>query len=470
MGRNSPLRPLPMPKLDTSNLEKVANAYRCQLAIPARLRPIIGKAKLVKGLGTGDLTKANMLKLRVLHDFRKTLHDAERKLKGQREDPLMAEALQWREAFAQEAKEGDGGPHSPDYVSTALEARYEALVKAEGEQRASAMVKVAAGKEMPIVALIEDWLTERGMRPRQVHDFRRAVSKLTTWLAAQGHPPTIEGVTKRIASDYRMATFVRPGVNPKTANKDISALSSLWKFAMRRALVDSIPWARQSLTATNGGSERIHKLPFEDHEVARLLRASGERLPANHVRPSPMLKDAITILALSGMRVEELARMKVADLRDLAGPVPHIDLKGSKTAAARRLVPIHTDALPIFLRRSQGKDASQFVFEELATPPDGWERGSAITKAFGRLRARLGIGERLEGQRQASKDLHSLRRWHASKCRDALNAGAQGFTMYTVADNLGHAKGGLGLSMTSHYAGKESLEAKSKAVEAVKLP
>jgi hypothetical protein len=74
------------------------------------------------------------------------------------------------------------------------------------------------------------------------------------------------------------------------------------------------------------------------------------------------------------------------------------------------------------------------------------------------------------GQQQASKDLHSLRRSHASKCRDALNSGAQGFTMYTVADNLGHAKGGLGLSMTSHYAGKESLEAKAKAVEAVRLP
>ena len=101
-----------MPKLDTSNLEKVANSYRCQLAVPARLRPIIGKAKLVKGLGTGDLARANMLKLRVLHDFKKALHDAKRKLKGQKDDPLMAEALQWREAFAREAQEGDGGPRS----------------------------------------------------------------------------------------------------------------------------------------------------------------------------------------------------------------------------------------------------------------------------------------------------------------------------------------------------------------------
>jgi integrase len=452
-----------MPKLDTSNLEKVANAYRVQLAVPARLRPIIGKAKLVKGLGTGDLAKANMLKLRVLHDFRKALHDAERKLKGQKDDPLMAEALQWREAFAQEAKEGDGGRYSPDYVSTALEARYEELVKAEGEQRASAMVKVAAGKEMPIVALIDDWLTERGMRPRQVHDFRRAVTKLTTWLAAEGHPPTIEGVTKRIASDYRMATFVRVGALPRTANKDVSALSSLWKFAVRRDMMEVNPWQGQRLPKSggaNGGS--IHKLPFEDAEVARLLTS-------NH--SSPMLRDAITILALSGMRVEELARMKVADLR-LDHPTPHIDLKGSKTAAARRLVPCHSQALPIIRRRSEGKAATDYLFHELPTPLEGSasERGQPITRAFGRLRERLGIGERLEGQRQASKDLHSLRRWHAARCRDALNAGAQGWTMYTLADNLGHAKGGLGLSMTSHYAGKESLEAKAACVRAVKLP
>jgi hypothetical protein len=97
-------------------------------------------------------------------------------------------------------------------------------------------------------------------------------------------------------------------------------------------------------------------------------------------------------------------------------------------------------------------------------------RSQLSTKAFGRLRERLGIGERLEGQRQASKDLHSLRRWHAARCRDAINSGAQGLTMYTLADNLGHAKGGLGLSMTSRYAGAESLEAKAKAVEAVRLP
>ena len=46
----------------------------------------------------------------------------------------------------------------------------------------------------------------------------------------------------------------------------------------------------------------------------------------------------------------------------------------------------------------------------------------------------------------------------------------QGSPMHTVADNVGHAKGGLGLSMTSHYAGRETLEAKAACVSAVRLP
>jgi hypothetical protein len=50
-------------------------------------------------------------------------------------------------------------------------------------------------------------------------------------------------------------------------------------------------------------------------------------------------------------------------------------------------------------------------------------------------------------------DLHLLRRWFIARARDALNQGATGFTMFTVAEVCGHAKGGLGLSMTSRYAG-----------------
>jgi hypothetical protein len=111
-------------------------------------------------------------------------------------------------------------------------------------------------------------------------------------------------------------------------------------------------------------------------------------------------------------------------------------------------------------------------WDELPTPADGsaMERGQPITKAFGRLRQRLGIDERVEGARQAIVDLHSLRRWFTAKARDAINAGAQGFTLYTVAEVVGHQKGDLGLSMTSRFAGRETMEAKMACVRAVTLP
>jgi integrase len=452
-----------MPRLDTQHLEFVGRSYRCQILVPRLLRAVVGKAKLVRSLKTDSLSTANLRKLKVLHDFRKEIADAERKLKGQGPDPLMAEALEWREEFARESALGDAGPDSPDYVSTALEHRYEELVKAEGEERATAMVRVAAGKETPIAALVDDWLTERAMRPRQTLDYRRAAAKLTTWLAASGHPPTVEAVTKRTASDYRMATFVRPGVNPKTANKDISALSSLWKFAERRALVEDNPWRGQSLPKAKAAAEGTQKRPYTDEELAALLASE---------HASPMLKDAMTLLALSGMRVEELARMKVGDIRDATGRLPYIALRGTKTQAALRDVPIHSEVLPIILQRANGKVEDAYLLDELPTPPvdSAMERGQPITKAFGRLRQRLGIDERVEGARQANVDLHSLRRCFIAKARDAINAGAQGFTMYTVAEVVGHQKGDLGLSMTSRYAGRETMEAKAACVRAVRLP
>ena len=133
--------------------------------------------------------------------------------------------------------------------------------------------------------------------------------------------------------------------------------------------------------------------------------------------------------------------MKVADLRDLTGPLPYIQLRDTKTVAAARLVPIHKDALPIALRRAKqgrdgrGKAAGDYLFHELPTPPEGsaMERGQPLTKAFGRLRLKLGIDPREPGARQADVDMHSLRRFAIASMRDALNRGEVGFSMRTVA-------------------------------------
>jgi len=432
--------------MDRSYLQWRGQSWRVQVAVPARLRGALGCAVLYHPLHTDSLAVANREKHKHVHLLKKRIEEAARR---PADDPLTEEALQWREAAGE------------DYTSTLLEARYEELIRSKGKPAADALVEIATGRATPITtSLIEEWIAERQMKPRQILDYRRAVKKLLAHLPTA----TVDAVDKRAAGDYRTA-LTRLGTHPRTAAKDISALASLWKHLESRGLATINPWrglgGYSKSPSTGRGSAR--KRPLTDTEVARLLTS-------NHA--SPTLRDAVSILALSGMRTEELARMKVADLKDLSAPLPYIQLRGTKTAAATRLVPIHKDALPIVLGRAKGKAAGDYLFHELPTPPEGsaMERGQPLTKAFGRLRKRLGIDEREPGARQANVDLHSLRRYAIASMRDALNAGATGYSMRTVAQIVGHDVGDLGLSMTSMYAGEEPLSAKAKAIRAIRLP
>ena len=176
------------------------------------------------------------------------------------------------------------------------------------------------------------------------------------------------------------------------------------------------------------------------------------------------------IAALSGMRVEEICGLKVGDIKgDL------IDLRGTKTAAARRVVPLHTGLTVTIGRRCEGKAAGAYLFDELPTPPadSPRERSQPVVKAFTRYRRAAGVDERAEGARQSNVDFHSFRRWFIREARDALTAGrAKGYSYWTIAEVVGHSKeDSLPLGMTmSRYSGDDTAEAKRACVAAVKLP
>jgi len=445
---------------DTAFLEQHGPSWRVRVKVPDRLRPILGVSKFVVPLHTDSVAIANRDKHRHIHALKQRIAEAEVELRRREKkaiDHRVTEGLDWRRALTDETQTYVVGD-----VEGAYMARLDELEASQGAASAGIVGRIASGA-VPIGTLADEWLEVKPLKPRQKLDYRRAVAKLETWLLAESLSPTVEAVTRRIASDYRDVAFSKAGVHPRTANKDLSVLSGLWKHAERKALVEDNPWRGQSLTETSSATRGAHKRPLTDSELATLLSSE---------HASPLLRDAMTVLALSGMRTEELARMKVGDLRALTGPLPYVLLRGTKTTAARREVPVHPDVLPIILRRVEGKGAGAFLLDELPTPSadSAMERGQPLTKAFGRLRKRLGIDEREDGARQANIDLHSLRRWFIAKARDAINAGAQGFTMYTVAEVVGHQKGDLGLSMTSRYAGRETMEAKAACVRAVRLP
>ena len=280
----SPARPS-RPSAQRSYLAWHGAQWRVQVAVPRRLRGIVGTSVLFHPLHTDSLAIANRDKHRHIHALKERIKAAEGELRRPKAGPdaLVSEALQWREALAQEAEEGDGGPDAPHHVLTALEARYYELAEIDGTTRADTLATIATGRATPLVPLADRWLEGKAMKARQRLGYRLAAGKLEAWLMSAGHPPTIEAVTKPVASDYR-ASLIKAGMHPRTANKDLSVLSGLWRYAEGRGVVaDGFnPWRGQTIAASAGPS--AEKRPFKDEEIATLLSylARPERTPQDH--------------------------------------------------------------------------------------------------------------------------------------------------------------------------------------------
>ena len=275
-------------------------------------------------------------------------------------DPLVAEALTWRQSIesARTKDKADAElvdvddeaiyrgpwnyPSAADDAETALGARYDEIVRSDGRQKAGAFATIATARGTPIALMVDDWLAEKPMKPRQKLDYRRAVTKVEVWALTRKLGGTVEGFTKRNAGEYKTSAFVRAGVNWRTANKDISVLSGYWKWLLTQGVVRENVWQGMMLPKLKP-DEGAEKRPYSDEELVKLL--------AGHA-PSEALKDAMRIAALSGMRVEEICSLKVGDIKgDL------VNLRGTKTAAAHRSGSCgpHGDPIaPLYRQRSWG--------------------------------------------------------------------------------------------------------------------
>jgi integrase len=171
-------------------------------------------------------------------------------------------------------------------------------------------------------------------------------------------------------------------------------------------------------------------------------------------KPDRETADAIRLAALSGMRLEELYRLKVGDC---IGGV--FDVKQSKTDAGVRTVPIHSALTPIVARRVLGKARTDFLMHE-GGKADGRERSAAISKRFGRYRQGVGVHDREDGQRHSRVDFHSMRRWFITEAR-------KGFDRAVVAAVVGHENGNI---TDDVYSGGPDMDTKRRCVESVQLP
>jgi integrase len=430
--------------------------WHCIIGVPRPLRAILGKSHLIKSLHTTDLPVARQRRWQAVAEFQAIISKA----RGQDASPdLIATALAHRAMLDRYAAGDLRGFHAPAMPDEYLQAAAidlalddaESIAERYGPAMARTFIDVATGTGTPLLHHMESWLTEGGKKgklaERTTWQYRTSVQMFAKWCEASGVPATVEAVTKPVVGRFIGECFVAKGIDPGTSNRRIAALQGYWTWMGKRVGVAVNPWTGQTLAKVSAREGDRTKRPFTDAELALLLSGNaGEEL-----------SDAIRVAALSGMRLEEIYQLRVADC---AGD--EFNIRKSKSAAGVRRVPIHTGLAGVVARRVAGKAATGYLFHEPTTPASrGGQRSGAMSQMFGRYRIRLGVHEREDGRRHSRVDFHSLRRWMITQCRQA------GIDQATVAAVVGHEVGNL---TDDVYSSGPSKAQRRACVESVKLP
>ncbi len=142
-----------------------------------------------------------------------------------------------------------------------------------------------------------------------------------------------------------------------------SLMHMLYRWAMSRGVIER-DWSQYvELTAPEADSSRRVFTREEIRALWRLWREGGP-VPGEPERfRGGVMLESVLLLLYTGLRVGELLDLRRGDVNLKER---FIDLRGTKTKAARRRVPLHTDILPVMARILDR--AGQ---EQLFTGPEG---------------------------------------------------------------------------------------------------
>ena len=454
--------PSPQRKLG-SHLEWHKGMIRVTLGVPKALQGIVGKTRIKRSLNTDSPANAERIKHGVIQQLKDELHAAATSSSSGTAGHLQ-DGLEWRAAL-----DGVGSTREGEALRFHVVDRAEEIEAKEGYQKAQEFAQVAFGKLTPILSLLEPYLKEKDMRERSKGDARRAVAAYIEWAGQNNAPMSIEGIERKVAGRF-VSERLLAQMEKKTAQKYLSFLSGYWTWLEVKGYAKDVPWTRQLQRV--GKQRRSANLLGDGPSPTGGKRAYSEeetRLVLNYAPTTSVEQrsvDLAWIAALSGMRLDEICRLTVADC---AGGWFNVNSKAGdgKTLASTRRIPIHSALAPLIAKRTKGKAADDYLIHDLTEPKEGRERSMPASKAYGKLREKLGVGGKPDGQRQSNVDFHSWRRWFAGMARDAGN------TDWTVAAVLGHDTSGLKGNLTmgvKGYAGAVKDDALVACVESVQLP
>lgn len=443
-----------------SHLEWNGGKIRVTIAVPRPLQVQLGKTRIKRSLDTDSPADAERIKHKIIQQLKDELREAA-SVAGLTTNHLQV-GLEWRKAL-----ENTADKRESEALRFLVVDRAEEIEAKEGYHKAQEFAQVAFGEITPILSLLEPYLREKDMKERSKGDARRAVGAYIEWAEANGAPLSVEKIDRKVAGRF-VSERLLAQMEKKTAQKYLSFLSGYWTWLEVKGYATDVPWTRQlqrvgkqrrSANLLGDPSPTGGKRAYTEEEARLVLSYS----PTSSVEQRSV--DLAWIAALSGMRLDEICRLTVADCR---GGWFNVNSKAGdgKTLASTRRIPIHSALVPLIAKRTAGKKADDYLIHDLTAPKEGRERSMPASKAYGKLREKLGVGGKPDGQRQSNVDFHSWRRWFAGMARDAGN------TDWAVAAVLGHDTSGLKGNLTmgvKGYAGAVKDDALIACVESVQV-
>lgn len=407
---------------DTKRLDLRGRTYWYQRAFPAAVRqwlpePHTGKSNFRANLHTDSLRLAQQRRSQQDALYDRLVASAKASAAGEAPEDLSELIKDLQVHYRRNG------------ADDAIELAVETVEKEQGQQTARRVWREVVDPNFaPVDSLLETWLREDSTIPRTKMEKRSVVSQLASW------KPNLSAdrIDNKVARAFVHEVLDNGVRTPVTINKHISNLSSYWRWLKRAGSVQINPWPDQRMSLARR-DHRMEMRPFTDDELLLLF---GPDMP-------PLLKDFSLIAALTGMRLDEIGRIRAADV-DMDTMV--LAVQGTKTKASRRIIPLHSQLRKVFDRRLNGATGDEgWLFPELPvrSKNNPLERTSKVTKAFTRYRRKIGVDDTPDYARRSKVDFHSFRRWSTTQ---AERAGAYAPVIEAI---VGHAREGMSLGRYS---------------------
>lgn len=275
-------------------------------------------------------------------------------------------------------------------------------------------------REKPAVTFSEaarEWHATR----RAAETTKAAEERHVRYLKARFRNKPLDGIT---TADVQAYINARP-VSGITIRKELITLRSILKANDS----DNVRWDRLTFP-TSPVKPRFSSLDkaidgrralLSDDDVAELIRVVRKN-------GSPMIADALALVAVTGCRRSEVCRITADDVDLAGGTIVIHERKRRHGHETTRMLPIHSTLRPIIERRLEGSPRHRALFTS-----------SVHTLASG-------LREALKGTRFDVRGLS----WHALRHSLCSRLLSRGVAVTTVADIAGHATPATTLAVYSH--------------------